>query len=335
MAILPCSVPMHDLKSLLPPISLACPVMDQVFRGGLRTGSITELVGEPGKSRLLSHDCLRKNFSFFSSGSGKTQMALQFACAACCSASSVAGSHVIWLYTEGPPPVRRLQQLMEGTCSRLSSTVCSLDNVAVVQGVNDTPQGVLHAIEQVRTMCQTLRDQGGKPVSLFIIDSVAWVFRDVAREGGGEGPDRPQALPPKVDDFSYRASLLFKLGSELKRLASDFCLSVLVTNQVMDGFDDNESQAQAPGSSNQSRPRFHHNAFMSCGRRVVPALGLSWSNCVNHRIFLSKEIRSQAVETDHQELITYKRALRVVLSPCMPLSGCEFLVLPDRVVGVQ
>jgi DNA-repair protein XRCC3 len=292
-------------------ISLACPVLDAVFRGGLRTGSITELVGEPG--------------------AGKTQLALQCAAAAACGLlhpSSAEGSLVIWLYTEGPPPIRRLQQLVDGTCTRcnLSPDLFSLDNIAVIQGVSDSPQGILHSIEQVRAMCQSLRDQGGKTVSLFIIDSVAWVFRDVGRELGGEGGE---ATPPKVEDFSYRASLLFKLGGELKRLASDFCLSVLVTNQVMDGFEDNDNQSQA--SSIQPRPRFHHNAFMSCGRRVVPALGLSWSNCVNHRIFLSRELGDQM---DRQSG-TCKRSLRVVLSSCLPLSGCDFIVLPEKVVGVH
>ena len=332
---------MQQLSNAFPHLSLGCPVLDAIFHGGLHAGSITEFVGKMIIS-MPQPMAINQLHVIGEPGAGKTQLALQAAASVTryCqpsgnpSSQSSDGSVVIWLYTEGPPPVRRLQQLVDGTRARFPNGSCDLDNVAVMQGVGDTPQAILHAVEQVRVMCQIQRDHGAKLVRLLIIDSVAWVFRDVGREVGGrvgEGARSGEGIQaPRVEEASYRASLIFKLAGELKRLAADFCLAVLVINQVMDFVEDDR---ETPASSIQApRQRSQNNKFVSCGRRVVPSLGLSWSNCVNHRIFLSKEFCPEE-ENGHQQSGTYKRSLRVVFSPSLPPTGCELLVLPDRVVG--
>ncbi|KAG2500277.1 hypothetical protein HYH03_001855 [Edaphochlamys debaryana] len=62
------------------------------------------------------------------------------------------------------------------------------------------------------------------------------------------------------------------------------------------------------------------------GRRVQPALGLAWANCVNARLFAAK----------HDALGNgVVRSLQVVFAPHLPHSYCCFTVAVDGVRGVD
>jgi len=110
------------------------------------------------------------------------------------------------------------------------------------------------------------------------------------------------------------------MAAQLKQLSSTFHIPVLVVNQVADffaGADANggealpielvkhSSAARTGGIRDVWRldaiicsPSFlsrfacrylYHWSMLSSGRRVVPALGLTWANCVNTRIFLTRK----------------------------------------------
>lgn len=65
------------------------------------------------------------------------------------------------------------------------------------------------------------------------------------------------------------------------------------------------------------------------GRAVVPALGLAWANCVNTRLFLSRQ-------GDHsQGRQTILRSMQVVFSPSLPQSYCYFRTTARGVFGIS
>jgi DNA-repair protein XRCC3 len=64
----------------------------------------------------------------------------------------------------------------------------------------------------------------------------------------------------------------------------------------------------------------------SSGRRVCPALGISWANCVNSRVFLSKG------EECSENIM---RKFRVVFAPHLPQFCSEFVISENGVFGVE
>ncbi len=65
----------------------------------------------------------------------------------------------------------------------------------------------------------------------------------------------------------------------LKEYASVHDLAVVVTNHVVDSM-----RERGVGGDDENATR-SMGEFTSSGRRVVPALGLMWANCVNTRYF--------------------------------------------------
>ena len=104
------------------------------------------------------------------------------------------------------------------------------------------------------------------PVRLIVIDSIAALFRS-------EFDNTPVEL-------KRRSSLFFKISSKLKALAKRFSLAVLVTNQVVD--------LVGPNEGINGLRIGNLGCLYTSGRRVCPALGLAWANCVNSRLFLSR-----------------------------------------------
>ncbi|KAJ6355420.1 hypothetical protein OIU77_005915 [Salix suchowensis] len=133
-----------------------------------------------------------------------------------------------------------------------------------------------------------------------------------------------------ASDLIRRSSLFFKISGKLKEFAKRFNLVVLVTNQVMDVVDSGEG-------ANEIRIG-NLNGMYSSGRRISPALGLSWANCVNSRLFLSKdEYESGSVgggESGSQSRGT-RRRLHVVFAPHLPGLSCEFVIRREGVLGVN
>ncbi|XP_029352595.1 DNA repair protein XRCC3 isoform X2 [Echeneis naucrates] len=122
-------------------VGVGCPVLDELLRGGLPVGAITELSGE--------------------SGAGKTQLAMQF----CLSVQYPTqyrglGSGAVYICTEDSFPIRRLQQLIREQ-SHLRS---------------DVPQELIHSLQfSDQVYIEHAADLG--LVRLLVLDSVAALFR--------------------------------------------------------------------------------------------------------------------------------------------------------------
>lgn len=155
------------------------------------------------------------------------------------------------------------------------------------------------------------------PVRLIVIDSVTALFR-------GEFENSPA-------DLKRRSSLFFKISGKLRGWAERFGLAVVVTNQVVDLV-----------VGNGAIPRIGNlGSLWSSGRRVCGALGLAWANCINSRLFLSRnneEKEEEETATGNTTVVSRpssRRHLHVVFAPHLPESFCEFVISREGVFGVE
>jgi DNA-repair protein XRCC3 len=105
-------------------------------------------------------------------------------------------------------------------------------------------------------------------IKLIIIDSIAALFRH--EYASNESIDRAKILWRQVGKWLF-LNKSFEANS-LKLLSEDNT-AVVVVNQVSDFFHDTPVMG---------------TGIVSTTRKVIPALGLTWSNCVNSRILISK-----------------------------------------------
>ncbi|KAJ4907795.1 DNA repair protein XRCC3-like protein [Raphanus sativus] len=157
------------------------------------------------------------------------------------------------------------------------------------------------------------------PLKLIVLDSVAALFRS-------EFDNTPS-------DLRKRASCFFKMSGKLKQLASRFGLAVVVTNQVTDFV---ESSSDGLSGLRVGNLR----CLYSSGRRVVPALGLAWANCVNSRVFISRSGVCEERRGDGESgssLVSgrARRRFDIVFSPYLPASSCEFVITGEGICGVR
>ncbi|GLC41073.1 hypothetical protein PLESTB_000946500 [Pleodorina starrii] len=287
--------------------TLGCDVLDGFLRGGFPCGIIAELTGE--------------------AAAGKTQVVLQSLLTVQLprSEGGLAGK-AVYIYTEGKPPVERLQSILANRFQGRSDV--SLAHVLIEERPIATPEDLLRSVRQLEALLEresvaattttgaglgaAAAGEGRRVVRLVAIDSVARVFRDDAT---GEGDADPQ-----VQRLQRRAAQLFGLATLLKRLAQRHQLAVLMTNQVMDDFNDSGTTT-ATISSGGSRAA----PLLSSGRRVLPALGLAWANCVNLRLFVARHDAWDG---------SVVRSLQVVFAPHLPHSYCFFRVDQAGVWGL-
>ncbi|WCJ42334.1 DNA repair and recombination protein RadA [Euphorbia peplus] len=278
-----------------PKCTLGCPVLDACLNGGIPCNSITEIVAE--------------------SGSGKTQLCLQLSlCAQLPIPLGGLSASSLYLHTEYPFPLRRLQQLSHSFQSIYKSNCYNnpCDNV-YVQSIQSADQ-LLDIIPKIET--SLLNSKSGLPIRVIVIDSVAALFRS-------EFENTPS-------DLKKRSSLFFKISGRLKVLARRFDLAVVVTNQVMD-FVGSGEEVSGVRIGNLG-------CLFSSGRRVCAALGLAWANCVNSRLFLGKnEVENGIVDDGEGEFMSRetKRRLHVVFAPHLPYSSCEYVIRREGVCGID
>lgn len=146
-------------------------------------------------------------------------------------------------------------------------------------------------------------------IKLIVIDSIAALFR-------GEFENSPIEL-------KRRSGLFFKISSKLRFHARKFGLAVVLTNQVVDVMDSSD------------HPRVGNSVSLcSSGRRVCAALGLSWANCVNTRLFMWREEERVGEEDGSCENMQTRRFMRVVFAPHLPDSSREFVITREGIVGI-
>ncbi|CAN1843293.1 DNA repair protein XRCC3 homolog [Linum perenne] len=268
-------------------------------------------LGSPAMDRCLGGGipCQSITEIVAESGSGKTQLCLQLVLLAQLPPSlGGLSASSIYLHSEFPFPTRRLHQLAVQFHDHhredlvVGRSYDPMDGV-FVQSVHTADQ-LLDEMSRTETFLQNAKLR--LPVRVIVIDSIAALFRSEF--------DNSSA------DLMKRSSLFFKISGKLKRLAWRFKLAIVVTNQVVDCVGDGVNGVKVGNLG----------SLCSSGRRVLPALGLAWSNCVNSRVFLS---RSED-EKEEGERRT-RRWLHLVFAPHLPPSSCEFVIRREGVSGIE
>jgi len=122
---------------------------------------------------------------------------------------------------------------------------------------------------------------------------------------------------------------LWKQANLLKLLSDSFNIPIVVVNQVSDLFHD------IPILGTFS---------ISGGSKVIPTLGLTWSNCVNTRIMIGKtnkkiippplQINDGPDMKKHKVNEVTLRKMHIILASHLPNSSCSFIVEEDGVRGI-
>lgn len=153
-------------------------------------------------------------------------------------------------------------------------------------------------------------------MKLIVIDSIAVLFRS--------------EFDNSLVDLKRRSALFFRIAGVLKMQARRFGLAVVVTNQVVDLVEDGGVSGVRVGNL---------RGLYSSGRKVCAALGLGWANCVNSRLFLSRN--EEVVGTKEGDLgdddcgVRTRRRLHVVFAPHLPEASCEFVIVREGLFGVN
>lgn len=278
---------LHLQKLQTPKLSVGCPVLDRFLGGGIPCNTITELVAE--------------------SGTGKTQLCLQLL---------LHSPSSLYLYSEFPFPLRRLQQL-----SSVFRRPTVMDDVLLRPLKN-----AYHLLEVLPSIDALLCERPN--IKLIVIDSVAALFRS-------------EFDSQHKEEMRTRGGLFFKIASEFKAQAIKHGVAVVMTNQVVDVVE--SSDLLRIGNS---------DCFYSSGRKVCAALGLSWAHCVNIRLFLCKRqdddeqgkrlVVADDLQLQKQEKNTFttsssssRRFIRVVFAPHLPDSCCQFVIKREGVFGID
>ncbi|XP_028296400.1 DNA repair protein XRCC3 isoform X2 [Gouania willdenowi] len=182
-------------------LSLGCPLMDELLKGGLPVGGVTELYGQ--------------------SGAGKTQIALQL-CVSVQYPQDQGGldSGAVFICTEDSFPVKRLQQLigeqhrLRPQLTALTSQINFSDNVYIEHAAD------LASLRLCLSQRVPLLVARGL-VRLLVLDSIAALFRSEFQ----------------ASDWMERNKQLISFSSKIKDLSQQFNLVVLCINQVTDVMD--------------------------------------------------------------------------------------------------
>jgi hypothetical protein len=150
-----------------------------------------------------------------------------------------------------------------------------------------------------------------------VIDSVAGAFRsDDKFESSTSGKGRSQCQARSRD--------LFLFAALLRRLSFTYHVPFVVANQATSsGFDPNMEGA------------VYANALrLIPDLNVRPALGLSWTSCVNSRILVTRNKRGRidgGVEGSDE---SWKRHALLMMSPSAPVNSVGFTISESGVKGI-
>ncbi|DAZ93650.1 TPA: hypothetical protein N0F65_009055 [Lagenidium giganteum] len=236
-------------------LSTGCTAIDEVLDGGFRSGLISEVCGE--------------------ASAGKTQLCLQLLLQ-CRLPGAFGGLDAASCYicTEGIGSMKRLHELAQvyaekapgsvlgkrtrpdDTSSarqptRTHATKAILDGIYIEQVYE-----VVELLELLQTRLPLLLEKHG--VRLVVIDSIAALFRLESTH--------------TIQEASERSRSMFYLANCIRILCAQYNAVFVISNQVTGNF------AELPGVAPNA------NAFK-------PALGMSWSHCVNQRCVHSSPAR--------------------------------------------
>lgn len=230
-------------------------------------------------------------------GSGKTQFLLRLL---------VLHQPSVYIFTEGNPPTSRLEEIAATYFNDASAEEIhqTLEQVLVCKA----PTAALLWETVDRRLPALLASQGeeeeglklGRPIQLVVIDSVGAIFR-VGSEFGSSS-----------SEIIDRSIWLFSLAAKLKALNEKYGTTTVIANQV--------------------------SCSLRGGRtKLVPALGLSWSHCIDTRLMIRKKFVQGAYaygEGGTEESLTI-RELEILFSHCHPENTCYFLIKKHGISGVN
>ncbi|KAK9809591.1 hypothetical protein WJX73_005171 [Symbiochloris irregularis] len=194
--------------------TLGCPVLDKLLRGGLPCGLLIELAGEATAAKTQT--CFQAMLC--------TQLSQE--------KGGLRGSS-LYIYTEGDPPTKRLQELAELHPLMRDKPLSSiLDNIFVERGI-DTGEDLLHCLQKIPALMAKTTDL---PLRTVVIDSVGHIFRDAGT-----------ATNAGTGTYRDRTGVLFQIAALMKQLATQHNLLLLVCNQVYDFVDGQSSRAHQQG----------------------------------------------------------------------------------------
>ncbi|XP_068766102.1 DNA repair protein RAD51 homolog 4 isoform X1 [Struthio camelus] len=225
----------EELKSSTAILSTGIASLDKLLDSGLYTGEVTELMGAPG--------------------SGKTQVCLSIAA----SVSLGLKQHVLFLDSTGGFTASRLYQMLRARAEEEEEQLEALQRVQVAR-VFDVYE-MLGALQELRdSLSQQVMSSMG-PLKVVLIDSISAVIYPLL---GGKQSEEILHPPPGL-------ALMMQLARELKTLAREFSLTIVMTNQVT------RDSSTGP---------------------LKPALGRSWSFVPSTRVLLeSKEATWEKANT--------------------------------------
>ncbi|KAG0533440.1 hypothetical protein BDA96_04G193700 [Sorghum bicolor] len=258
----------------------------------LPSSRVTKLsLGCPLLDRLLSGGLPAASVTEIAgeSATGKTQLCLQLALLA---PQSPLSASSLFLHSDLPFPLHRLRRLAP------KSRPDILDHVLVAAAHSPTDLLSLLARAQ-RLLANPGRSPHRLPIRLILLDSIASLFR--------------ADFDASPADLRRRSALFFQISAKLKELAYRHQCVVVVTNQVVDVVEEGAGNTVA----------------WSSGRRVSPALGIAWANCVNMRLFLTREVGGDGASG------SARRRMKVAFAPHLPERSCEFMIRRDGVFGVE
>ncbi|XP_006003397.1 DNA repair protein XRCC3 [Latimeria chalumnae] len=271
-------------------LSLGCPVLDHLLRGGIPIMGITDLAGE--------------------SSAGKTQICMQLCLSVqypCQYGGLEAGA--VYVCTEDAFPSKRLQQLIIKQHNLRSDVPVEtikkikfgdkifIEHVADIDSLNDC----------ITKRIPILLSRG--LIRLVIIDSLAALFR----------------CEFAASSSIAKAKCLQNFGAALHGLSNKFLTPVVCINQV----------TAAVGDSNIAP-----NNFGLLDTKVLPALGLTWSNHILMRLmvtrtkhFIQEKFPGETVQTFNCNSVL--RTMEVIFAPHLPQSFCYYIICLEGVKGFK
>ncbi|KAJ2682918.1 DNA repair protein rhp57 [Coemansia spiralis] len=304
--------------------------VDKCLGGGIRLGSMVEVSGE--------------------SASGKTQLCIQLAISAQLpEAYGGLDGDVIYISTEGPFPVNRLESMVYPLVHR----VCGEDYANAVDPADFMHRIQVAEFENMETMFHAfdykvpaLLSTGN--VRLMIVDSIAAHLRfNTSNDNSG------QSLSAF---YKERSDSLVSMGAKFKRWANEFNCAFVFINQVTDLFTGGNgnggiSARLRPGNSNDSDSSAELSSVADVdsefatvvASKKAPALGSLWSNIIDTRIMmyqrrglapsefrLASDAQNNAVDQATIEppshLLRTRRWIENVFSPWAPNALCEVVL---------
>ncbi|KAJ1700064.1 hypothetical protein LUZ63_008576 [Rhynchospora breviuscula] len=299
------SIPQHSRDQFAPipiPIPIPIPVRSLLPHSKLSLGC-------PVLSRLLSGGLPVGTLTEISgeSATGKSQLCLQLLLSSLLPPclGGLASSSLLILPSLLPfsSLLKRLSRLP----SPLHPSPSPLDHIFVASA--HSPDHLFMLLYQADRLFQSHK------LRLVVVDSIAAIFRS--------------EFDNNLGDLKTRTAMFFKVAAKLKEQAYRFGAVAVLTNQVVDVM--GPEMAADVGNNHHTGP-----ALLSSGRTVAPAMGLSWANCVNTRIFLSRNDEVAAVGVNGEDMtVCTRRRMEVVFAPHVPRSSCEFVIRKDGVFGLE